>query len=95
MTAIPYRSNRLPPPPHLDVLGCEMPVPTDAREPVSIKVDGKIRDGLFLTRAKMVTVWYADRSKGAYLFGSCEPEVLARVLLSELVCEHRDRAELS
>ena len=72
-----------------------MPIQTDAREPVSIELDGKIRDGLFLTRARMVTVWYADRSKGAHLLGSCEPEVLARVLLSELVCEHRDKAELS
>jgi hypothetical protein len=72
-----------------------MPAQSDARKPLSVEIDGRIRDGLFLARARMVTVWYADRSKGAHLLGSCEPEVLARVLLSELVCEHRDKAELS
>jgi hypothetical protein len=71
-----------------------MPAKPDGRQPISVEIDGKLRDGLFLTRARMVTVWYADRSKGAHLLGSCEPEVLARVLLSELVCEHRDKAEL-
>jgi hypothetical protein len=46
----------------------------------------------FLMRAKMVTVWYADRSKGAHLLGSSEPEVLARLLLTDLVREELDKS---
>jgi hypothetical protein len=69
-----------------------MPAPPYVREPVSVEIDGEIYDGLFLMRTKMVTVWYADRSKGAHLLGSCEPLVLARVLLGELVRERRDKS---
>jgi hypothetical protein len=64
-----------------------------ARQPVSVEIDGKTYDGTFAAHARMITVWYGGQSNATHLLGSsCEPEALARILLSELACESRDRS---
>jgi hypothetical protein len=61
------------------------------RHPISIEMDGTIYSGTFAAHKRMITVWYEGQNKMTHLPSSAPPEVLARILLEEIVREHRDK----
>jgi hypothetical protein len=54
----------------------------------SVEVAGTTHQGTYVIDEKTITVWYQARSKSTQLTSST-PEVLAPIVLSELVREHR------
>ena len=55
---------------------------------VSVEVAGTTHQGTYVIDGKTITVWYHGRSKSTQL-GSSTPEILSRIILSELVREDR------
>jgi hypothetical protein len=55
---------------------------------VSVEVAGTRHQGTYVIDGKTITVWFHGRSKTTQLGGST-PEVLARLILAELVRENR------
>jgi hypothetical protein len=55
---------------------------------VSVEIAGTTHQGTYVIDGKTITVWYHGRSKTTQL-GSSTPEVLSRIILSELVREDR------
>ena len=68
-----------------------MALPSLTRDPISLELDGTIYTGTFTAYRKTITVWHAGRNRMAHLPSSSPPEVLARILLEELVLERRDK----
>jgi hypothetical protein len=64
--------------------------PTPYRTPLDVSVDiaGTTHQGTYVIDGKTITVWYHGRSKTTQL-GSSTPEILAGIILSELVREDR------